>query len=158
MVISPVCTEARDLDIFPATASTSPSGLCASMAASPCGTVLLGTTATCFTVTSLAWFAARMMFLLFGRMMTLSVGRFSNAAKISCVDGFIVCPPSTMAATPKLAKMRLSPLPGETTTTAICPGSTGDNSIFSFFDFWISFICASKFSIATLEMVPSPMM
>ena len=35
------------------------------------------------------------------------------------------CPPSTMAATPRLAKMRERPGPGETVTTAISPGSTG---------------------------------
>src|SRR5688500_20020811 len=69
------------------------------------------------------------MFLLFGRMMILSVGRFSNEFKISCVDGFMVCPPSTTAATPRLAKMRLNPAPGETVTTAICPGSTLVNLI-----------------------------
>ena len=40
--------------------------------------------------------AAMTIFLLFGKMIILSVCRFSNAARISSVLGFIVWPPLTI--------------------------------------------------------------
>ena len=81
------------------------------MADSPCGTLVQGINGDIFHRHLAACLAARMIFLLLGRMMILSVGRFSIAWKISSVLGFMVCPPSTIAATPRLAKMREMPGP-----------------------------------------------
>ncbi len=64
-----------------------------------------------------------MMFLLFGRITTRSAGHASTAASRSAVDGFIVCPPVTTRWTPRLWKMRRTPSPTETATTAVWTGS-----------------------------------
>ncbi len=153
VVISPVCTSWIASNIASSFSSRVPSGIKRSMAAKPCGALRVGITTIFFTLTLAAFWAAKMMFLLFGKMMILSVGKFSNAATISFTLGFIVCPPVTMAATPKLANMREIPSPGETATTAICPGVTGASLIGSFSSLRdLTWSC--KFSIATFLIVP----
>ena len=63
------------------------------------------------------------MFLLFGRMTTSSAGAASTAASSSAVDGFIDWPPVTIRCTPSEWKMRRTPSPVDTATTAVHTGS-----------------------------------
>ena len=154
VVISPVSTSFMAAVISVTTSSIFPVSIKRIMAAIPCGTDVVGMTVTCFTVSWVDDWAERMMFLLFGRMITWSVGKFSNAFRISWVDGFMVCPPSTIAETPRLANTRAMPGPGATAIVAICPGSTGENWIKLPRSCSICSIWACRFSIAALVTIP----
>ena len=103
--------------ICPASEST----LKASIADTPCGTVVVGTTMTfrsCSAASGTACCAAMMMFLLFGSTKTVEAGVRAMARRMSSVEGFIVCPPVTTASQPRSLRNRDSmPAPALTVTT-----------------------------------------
>ncbi len=68
----------------------------ATIAASPAGIDVVGTTSTVRSAFAAACSAARTMFELFGRMMASSASSDCTARSRSAVDGFIVWPPSTI--------------------------------------------------------------
>ena len=84
------------------------------MAVMPWGTVAVGTTMTCFSVSPAHCWAAIMMFLLLGRMNTTSLGVRFTSCKMASVEGFMVCPPETMRSTPRSRKAVARPSPAHT--------------------------------------------
>ena len=112
--------------------------------------VLVGTTLIFFWVKDCTWLAVRIMFLLLGKMMTLSEGVVSTAWRISLVLGFIVWPPGTTAAAPRLPKTSISPSPEATAITAV--------SVVGILSFCISrksWCCSSMLRMLTWCSVPS---
>ena len=91
----------------------------------PSGTLRVGIITNFFAVKSLACSAAKMMFLLFGKIITFLAGTFSTACTMSSALGFIVWPPSIISSTAKSLKRFASPLPGATATMPISLVSTG---------------------------------
>ena len=96
--------------------STVPSGLNASAAEIPSGTLLEGITRKFLVVKPFACSAAKMMFLLFGNTNTFLAGILSAALAMSAALGFIVCPPSIIWSTYKSLNRSAMPFPGATAT------------------------------------------
>jgi len=90
------------------------SGSTAIMAEMPWGTVAVGTTMTCFSVRPTHCWAAMMMFLLLGRMNTISLGVRLTSCKIASVEGFMVCPPETIRSTVRSRNTASRPSPAQT--------------------------------------------
>ena len=85
-------------------------------AANASGTLFVGTTAHGVSDRSHALWAAMMMFLLFGRMMTASALTAPTASSRSFVEGFMVWPPDTTTSTPRLSRILALPSPAATAT------------------------------------------
>ena len=79
-------------------------------AASASGTLVVATTATCFSLSASTCLATATMFLLFGSTITQSAAHASTASRICAVDGFIDWPPATTCCTPRLVSRRRTPL------------------------------------------------
>ena len=90
------------------------------MAVMPWGTVAVGTTMTCFSVSPTHCWAAMIMFLLLGRMNTTLLGVRFTSCKIASVEGFMVCPPDTIRSTPRSRKAVASPSPAHTAKKPYC--------------------------------------
>ena len=84
------------------------------MAVMPCGTVAVGMTTICFSVRPAHCSAAIMIFLLLGRMKTVSAGIFSTPSRMLSVEGFMVCPPDTTPSAPRSQNRAASPSPAQT--------------------------------------------
>ena len=134
--------------------STLPSGLKLSMAVTPWGTVLLGMTTTFLGVRPSTCWAAIMIFLLLGRMNTVSAGTLFTASRMSWVLGFMVWPPEMIPSTPRLPNTSPRPLPAQTLTT---PRDFSGSAIFGDSSCSLSTFsvcCRRIFSIFTVTKEP----
>ncbi len=100
-------------------------------AATPWGTVRVSMTRTVFGEASAACREAMTMLELLGSTTTASPGQEAMASRIWAVLGFMVWPPSTIAA-PRLWKISAKPAPGATATKS-ARGATTSGSTASIF-------------------------
>ena len=119
-----VCTALPASVMTSALAVASRSGSSASSAAKPSAAFRVGTTRTRLVAISDACRAARTTLGLFGSSRISSAAIFSTASNNSPVEGLLLWPPWTTAATPYESNIRASPSPAATATMA-----SGTNSV-----------------------------
>ena len=89
------------------------------IAARPAGIESVGTTSTGFSAARAACSADRITFELFGSRSASGAATDSTAATRSAVEGFMLWPPSTTRAAPRLSKIARFPSPATTATTSL---------------------------------------